>query len=411
MLQDKALDLLKSGSNIFLTGAAGTGKTYLLNQFIEYLKSKEIKYSVTASTGIAATHLNGVTIHSWSGIGVKSKITPQDLNNLKKNIKYNYQTTKVLIIDEVSMLHAHQLDLVDTIARHLLDDTKPFGGMQVVLCGDFCQLPPVTTDNKDIVFAYESNSWKNSNISVCYLQKQYRQNERDELLSILNSIRNNAVNETLKSKLHSLHKEYDIGHTTKLYTNNIDVDSINNYELEKLKSKSYTFDMVEHGEKFAIEGLKKRCLAKEVLELKVGALVIFIQNDRDRQYVNGTVGVVQGFTKSGAPIIKTRDNIIYVTRGEWGIEDADSREIACISQLPLCLAWAITVHKSQGMTLDAAEIDLRRAFCYGMGYVALSRVRDSSGLNLLGFNEKSLQIDPKMLEQDKIFKLLSDGLK
>jgi len=408
MTQEDVLDFLKSGNNVFLTGPAGTGKTYVLNQYIQYLKDNSISYAVTASTGIASTHLNGVTIHSWSGIGVNETMTEQDIDNLNKTIKYNYWETKVLIIDEISMLHAHQLDMVDTIARHLLDKDKPFGGLQIILCGDFCQLPPVSNDG-NAVFAYESKSWENSNIKVCYLQKQYRQDTNDYLIDVLNSIRENKITLRMKCKLNEFSESCLEEPITKLYTHNIDVDYINNKELAKIKGKTYKFHMKEYGDRLSVRSLKKRCLAKETLELKVGALVIFIQNDPDKRFVNGTLGTICDFTSGGTPIVKTRDNDeIYVTNTEWKVEDKDGKILARINQLPLCLAWAITVHKSQGMTLDAAEIDLRKSFCFGMGYVALSRVRDSSGLKLVGFNEKSLKIDPKVLEQDRIFKELSD---
>ena len=170
MLQEEALTLLKMGKNIFLTGEAGAGKTYLLNKYIKYLKENKIKVAVTASTGIAATHLHGVTIHSWSGIGVKESLTKQDLEKLAKDkrIKNRYQKTKVLIIDEISMLRQQQLDMVDAIARYILESDEPFGGIQIVLCGDFFQLPPVipasTAETKQ--FAYEAIAWEAGEFQV-----------------------------------------------------------------------------------------------------------------------------------------------------------------------------------------------------------------------------------------------------
>ena len=147
MRQYEALDLLKMGKNVFLTGEAGSGKTYLLNQYIHYLKTHKVEVAVTASTGIAATHLQGTTLHLWSGIGVKDHLTQKDLEKLRttERIKRHYKKTKVLIIDEISMLHPYQLDMVDVIARYILDCDDVFGGIQVVLCGDFFQLPPVSS--------------------------------------------------------------------------------------------------------------------------------------------------------------------------------------------------------------------------------------------------------------------------
>ena len=147
MKQAAALELMKLGRNIFLTGSPGSGKTYLLNQYIRYLKDHKVSVAMTASTGIAATHVQGVTIHAWSGIGIKESLNETDLQHLlkKKLIKKHYQETKTLIIDEISMLHPYQLDMIDSIARYLLKRDEPFGGLQVILCGDFFQLPPVSS--------------------------------------------------------------------------------------------------------------------------------------------------------------------------------------------------------------------------------------------------------------------------
>lgn len=157
MTQDEAMDLLKMGHNVFLTGPAGSGKTYLLNKYIEYLKEKEVSVGITASTGIAATHLNGMTIHSWSGIGIKDKLEKQDINDLKNRIylQIRFSLVKVLIIDEISMLHGYRLDMVDQVCRAFKTGSEPFGGLQVVMCGDFFQLPPVARDGEDDSFVYK----------------------------------------------------------------------------------------------------------------------------------------------------------------------------------------------------------------------------------------------------------------
>lgn len=411
MLQIDALNLLKIGKNIFLTGAAGSGKTYLLNQYIRYLKQHSVGVAITASTGIAATHLHGNTIHSWAGIGVKDSLTKMDLEKLAKNsrVKRNYKKTKVLIIDEVSMLHRHQLDMVDTIARFFLDREKPFGGMQIILCGDFFQLPPVATSIIEKQFAFEATSWKLADFHVCYLHEQHRQGQ-DPLLQVLNDIRTGTAGEHTKVPLRTRYKKEPQGATkpTKLYARNINVDAINNAELERLPGAEKIFKMAASGFPALVDALKKSCLAPSHLKLRIGAEVMFIKNDNFGQYVNGTRGVIIGFDQAdGWPLVKTFANTtLMVIPEEWNFEDHGIIQ-ATIKQVPLRLAWAITIHKSQGMTLDAAEIDLGDAFEPGMGYVALSRVRSLQGLKLMNLNEMALKVHPKILEQDQVFKLHS----
>lgn len=418
MKQDEALSLLKMGSNIFLTGAAGAGKTFLLNQYIHYLKDNNVDVAMTASTGIAATHLQGMTVHAWSGIGIKDALSKKDLEKLldDKRVKRNYKKTKVLIIDEISMLHAHQLDMVDTIARYILDNNQPFGGIQVVLCGDFFQLPPVSSASVDVEkhFVFESNVWKNQGFEVCYLEEQHRQSD-DPLLTILNDIRNGTAGEHTKIPLRTRYKKEPLGATkaTKLYSRNINVDKINEAELEKLTSPEKIFTMHTEGFGKLVEGLKKSCLAQETLKLKIGAEVIFIKNDQQTRYVNGTRGVVVGFEKSKEswPIVKAHDEKIIIANEEsWKYQD-NGYVRASITQIPLRLAWAITIHKSQGMTLDTAEIDLGDAFEPGMGYVALSRVRSLNGLKLMNLNEIALTVHPRVLSQDEILKTCSNKFK
>lgn len=411
MQQEEAFNLLKMGKNIFLTGAAGSGKTFLLNKYVNYLKRINVKVAVTASTGIAATHLQGSTIHSWSGIGVKEVLTGQDLEKLLKteHVKRNYKQTKVLIIDEVSMLHKHQLDMVDTVARYILGSDKPFGGMQVVLCGDFFQLPPVSSSlgREDKQFAFEAAAWKSTDFHTCYLQEQHRQ-RNDPLLSILDDIRSGTAGEHTKVPLRTRYKKEPQGATkaTKLYSRNINVDAINDRELANIDGEEKIFVMETRGYSGLVEALKKSCLAVEQLKLKIGAEVIFIKNDPLGEYVNGTRSVVVGFAENGPgwPVVKTYDErTITVFPEEWKYEENGMLR-AVISQVPLRLAWAITIHKSQGMTLDAAEIDLGDAFEPGMGYVALSRVRSLNGLKLMNLNEMALRVHPKILQYDRALK-------
>lgn len=410
MQQDEAFNLLKMGKNIFLTGAAGSGKTYLLNKYINYLKDNNIGVAITASTGIAATHLQGTTIHSWSGIGVRDNLTKKDLEKLltTNRIKRNYTKTKVLIIDEISMLHKHQLDMVDSIARYILDCDKAFGGMQVVLCGDFFQLPPVFSGPlvEEKRFAFEASTWEEGDFHVCYLHEQHRQGN-DPLLVVLNDIRSGTAGEHTKVPLRTRYKKEPQGATkaTRLYSRNINVDAINEHELANIDGQEKIFTMTTEGFSALVEGLKKSCLATEQLKLKIGAEVMFVKNDTAGRYVNGTRSIVLGFDKSeGWPIVKTYDNkTVIAYPEEWKYED-NGIVRATITQVPLRLAWAITIHKSQGMTLDAAEIDLGDAFEPGMGYVALSRVRSLNGLKLMNLNEMALKVHPKILQHDKIFK-------
>lgn len=415
MLQEEALDILKLGKNVFLTGAAGSGKTYVLNKYITYLKRHQVQTAVTASTGIAATHLQGMTIHSWSGIGVKDRLDEKELDKLSSNerIRKHYETTRVLIIDEISMLHPHQLEMVDGIAKNILKNDLPFGGMQVVLCGDFFQLPPVSSSAaSEKYFAFECAAWENSDFHVCYLHEQHRQGD-DPLLDILNDIRSGTAGEHTKVPLRTRYKKepQSAVKPTKLYSRNINVDTINESELLGITSEEKSFSMTTKGHSSLIEGLKKTCLAPEELHIKVGAEVMFIKNDPYGDYVNGTRGVVTGFAKTtqGWPIVKTCDGKnITAYPEEWKFED-NGKIRAIISQVPLRLAWAITIHKSQGMTLDAVEVDLGDTFEPGMGYVALSRVRRLDGLKLMNLNDMALRVHPKILQHDQTFKDNSDA--
>jgi hypothetical protein len=405
--QQEALDILKMGKNVFLTGPAGSGKTHVLNSYIQYLKSHAVDVAVTASTGIAATHLGGMTIHSWSGIGVRDVLTDRDIDEMMQRayLYKRFERTRVLIIDEVSMLHHFRLDLIEWICRQMKHNERPFGGMQVILSGDFFQLPPVTRGNVvESEFAYKADCWKDAKLTVCYISEQHRQKD-NVYLSILNKIRKNKVDvETLELLKSRLDKDPQSGkESTRLYTHNIDVDVVNKKYLDLLSTPKKDYHMTSKGARNLAETLKKNCLSPEVLELKKGARVMFTKNHAEGGYVNGTLGVVVDFNSFGDPIVETNNGMKFsVTPQSWKIEE-EGKVKAEISQRPLRLAWAITVHKSQGMSLDAMEVDLSKSFVRGMGYVALSRVRSLDGMKLLGFNDMSLEVDLEVLEMDQKF--------
>ncbi len=407
MKQKIALQILKDHNNVFLTGAAGAGKTFLLNKYIEYCHKNDIKVAVTASTGIAATHIGGRTIHSWSGIGIADSMEAKDITKLLKrpDFVHRFRSTDVLIIDEISMIHARQLDLINKILRTARGNWEPFGGMQVVLSGDFFQLPPIAKNrDEQVKFVYESQSWKEMNIKICYLSEQYRQDE-DTILQVLSDIRSGSVDENTTELLRDAFERTLEDHIepTKLFTHNANVDIINNKELQKIDGKEIGYTMISDGVEQVICALQNSCLAPQELLLKEGALVMFVRNNFEEGYVNGTTGTVIDFTDDELPVVETFDGeTITVYPEKWKIEE-EGKTLAEIEQLPLRLAWAITVHKSQGMTLDAAEIDLSRSFEYGMGYVALSRVRTLKNMKLLGINNVALQVNPEILKADKRF--------
>jgi hypothetical protein len=409
MTQDTALSILKLGHTTFLTGAAGAGKSHVIREYVAYLRKHGVRYAITASTGIASTHVGGVTIHSWSGIGVKDRLTLHDLDALeeKQSLYKRINDTHVLIIDEVSMLHANFIDMLDKVLKHVRRSKESFGGMQVVFTGDFFQLPPVVKNlqsegGENGVYAFTSDAWKEAKPVVCYLQEQFRQDD-GALLSILEAIRKGEVDdehyEHLKSRTG---KEGKV--SIKLYTHNENVDEVNRRAFDAIEGRARTFAMITRGKAHMVESLKKSILAEEELLLKVGAKVICIKNAQDKKYVNGSMGVVVDFSSDGSPVVDlVNGRRITVEADSWKIEE-DGKVLAEVVQLPLKLAWAITVHKSQGMTLDSAEIDLSRTFASGQGYVALSRLRSLDGLYLKGFNHQAFRIDDVVLEMDQIFR-------
>jgi len=423
MTQIQALDILKTGANVFLTGEPGSGKTHVVNEYVAYLRARQIEPAITASTGIAATHIGGLTIHSWSGIGIKKQLTRFDLEKIAKSgyVKKRVSHAKILIIDEISMLLPETLSMIDAVCKRIKGSLASFGGLQIVLVGDFFQLPPIMK-NEPVInaqtallekplarFIYDSSVWTAANLITCYLDEQYRQDD-PEFLGVLTAIRANRFE---AQHLSCLATRKVAGHQApawapKLFSHNLDVDRVNEEMLGKLAGEPEVFLMSSLGARPIVEALKKGCLSPEKLCLKVGATVMFTKNNLTDGFVNGTLGTVEKFDGlDGAPIVRTRRGLgIKVKSMDWIIEERE-KILAQITQLPLRLAWAITVHKSQGMSMDEAVMDLSGVFEFGQGYVALSRVRRLAGLYLLGWNAKTFLVHPDILAKDEIFRVCS----
>lgn len=423
MIQSQALSILKTGVNVFLTGEPGSGKTHTVNEYVAYLHDCGIEPAVTASTGIAATHIGGMTIHSWSGIGIKTKLDKEDLNKISSSqyIIKRVRKAKILIIEEVSMLNPETLSMVDAVCRKIKQTPEPFGGMQVILVGDFFQLPPVVNreaedsmqtmfiEKSTARFAYDSPVWMGANPIVCYLTEQYRQDDSD-FLNLLSAIRHNTFtgNHLRHIESRKIDRSEEPDNVPKLYSHNADVDRINDEILAKLPGEMQVFDMTSEGFDMLVNMLIKGCLSPETLTLKIGAAVMFTKNNPKAGFVNGTLGIVEGFNKTnGYPIVKIRNGRTIETGPmDWTIEE-NGKVRARITQLPLRLAWAITIHKSQGMSLDEAVMDLSAVFEFGQGYVALSRVRRLSGLYILGWNKRAFAVHPEILAKDESFRVAS----
>lgn len=406
MTQDRALDIIKTGANVFLTGEPGAGKTHVINQYTAWLRAAGIPVAITATTGIAATHIGGLTIHSWSAIGTRDTLSSRDLDTIlgKEYVVKRLKKAQVLIIDEISMLDGSILDMVNQVLQAARGNREAFGGLQVIFVGDFYQLPPVNRDNEPVRYAFTANAWQQAAPLICYLTEQYRHD--DELLSgLLRSIRSGDVEE---SHYTLLSEQQDIGYyiePTRLFTHNAAVDQLNLDQLKALSSKKKQYKMKSKGNKLLVDGLMRSCLSPQQLVIAEDAMVMCTKNNFEAGYANGTLGRVIGFdADSQMPRIETADGRkLTIAPATWSVMDG-GKTLAEIEQVPLRLAWAITVHKSQGMSLDAVEMDLSNAFVYGQGYVALSRVRTLLGLKVLGLNPNALQVDPTIIRHDEQFR-------
>lgn len=380
--QQAVLKLIKKGHNVLVTGSAGTGKSTLLRELSAQHKGQ---LPIVASTGIAAVNVQGTTIHSWAGLGMGEETAEQIVDRIKsRKVAFNrIKKATILALDEVSMIHGDLLELMEQVFRLVKGSQKPFGGIQMVMFGDFLQLPPVARD-KPQRFAFQSECWRNADVKTCLLTRVFRQS--DQVFSdALNHIRlgniPSDVHELLKSRLKVVDSSPEIEPVT-VFTHNADVDRLNNERLAKIKGKAHRWNARDTGQQSYVSNLQKHCLAPETLELKVGAQVMCLWNiEPEYGIANGSIGTVTDISsETGLPVVLfTNGEEMEISRREWQIK-IGGEVVASRIQIPLRLAWAITAHKSQGMTLDKIRVHLDKAFEYGQSYVALSRARTLDGL-------------------------------
>lgn len=389
--------------NILVTGPAGTGKSFLLKVLRQYFKAMMLRVGIVGSTGMAAVNVNGLTLHTWAGLGLGDgaldKMVFRILKAHNRRPFENIKNTNHLCIDEISMIPASLLEKVDHIFRRVRENNQPFGGMQVIAFGDFLQLPPVSTDHEHPEhFAFESPSWKAADFRVHVLTRVYRQ-ENVAFANALSEVRVGILTDNTRAILNECAKRTfpDDGiEPVILTTHNADADAMNFRRLAMIEAEQRGYMAADEGSERA-QKILERCLMPKELELKVGAQVMCVFNlDQERGIVNGTLGKVSGFFGKLAkiPVVHFANGIEMVMEPiEWKVFENDL-QIGCRTQIPLRLAWAITVHKSQGMTLDRVTCHLARSFDYGQAYVALSRARTKEGLHIASGGRASIKAHP-----------------
>ncbi|ESZ96563.1 hypothetical protein SBOR_3065 [Sclerotinia borealis F-4128] len=463
-VKDLVVDQAKS---VFFTGSAGTGKSVLMRSIIAALKKKYVRegdrVAVTASTGLAACNIGGVTLHSFGGIGLGKEDVPTLIKKIKKNnkAKLRWTRTKVLVVDEISMVDGDLFDKLEAIARGIRNNGRPFGGIQLVITGDFFQLPPVPDYNqksRGVKFAFDATTWGTAIHHTIGLTEVFRQKD-PVFANMLNEMRLGKVSQdTINAFVgmkRAINYEDDLT-ATELFPTRNEVENSNTFRLRSLHGKSYKYEAVDSGT-ITDEGMREKLLANMMapksVELKKGAQVMLIKN-MDDGLVNGSLGKVvafmseksfeiydsnpeilnekefsdaeeennrqsdlakfkqtnrelpsTGISSSGRlfPLVRfsipdgtVRD--LLVQPEEWKIELPNGEVQAQRSQLPLILAWALSIHKAQGQTLERVKIDLKKVFENGQAYVALSRATSQAGLEVQNFDPRKVMAHPRVAE-------------
>lgn len=416
--EQEILDAIHAGCNVFVTGSAGSGKTFLASAYAKKARDTIL----TATTGVAALNLGGETIHRVLGIGTASRDFEAGKiigkwNKIKKSsapwdkAKWDLiQSIDTIIIDEVSMLRRDQFELIDIVLSSVKDNPLPFGGVQMILVGDFFQLPPVVTHyelNKysDLVspYCFQSQLWGQAGFQSFNLDTNYRQGE-GEFLDALEKIRVGIVDDSIKEMMESrINANLGIGmEPVKLFSKKDTVNQENISCLKKLPGDKILSTADFDGKEYDIKILEKECPAESELFYGEGAQVMMLTNEPSGKWVNGTMGIIKNADpvriklSTGETVsLKTHkwERVVHKVMPNGTVSTAT---VATMEQFPFKLAYATTIHKSQGLTLDYIDIDLQNCFAPGQAYVALSRARTLEGLRLRGWDPKSVKVDEKV---------------
>lgn len=392
--QERALRAIKEGKNVFISGNAGSGKSFLINHLRKIIRNVHM----TASTGIAAVNVGGQTIHSWAGIGLGNIPANKIKFSLKR--KLIIIDAKILIIDEISMVSDVLLNLLNEVFKLIRRNNRPFGGLQIIVVGDFFQLPPVENG-----YCFLAESWQEADFMSVVLKTVFRQKD-DKFVKLLNHVRYNEMTdediEVLKERTNV--KCNDEIQPTIIVSLNDQANRINTEKLKEIESTSHFYKAKYRGmDPVKVDFLKRNCIAYDTLELKIGASVMMIKNSlSELGIINGSVGIVKDINVY--PIVLFENGVEVMIMPEvWSHEKYDDSlqkliVEASMEQVPLILAWSLTIHKCQGMTLKKLRCDLSRVFTYGQAYVALSRATTIEGLFIDDMDINKIRVNDMVKE-------------
>lgn len=397
--QKAAFASLQKTENIFLTGGAGSGKSFLVRHFLKGMSTKE--FPVLASTGMAAVLVGGRTFHSFFGLGILKGGVEETIENASRDrrVVKRLKSISGFIVDEISMLSGPTLRAAEVLCRRVRNSDLPWGGLRVIAVGDFAQLPPVErVVQGQRSWAFLDSVWDWSGFEVCFLKTQTRCRD-PEFMKILSLVRNgmvtNDVIDYLNSKQGKPSESFD---GTRLFPRRDEAEKFNLFRLDKINSPLHQFATVYSGSAKAIESLKKMSPLSEVLSIKEGALVMLRQNDPQGKWVNGSMGHVVKIGPEALTIELLNGRVIEIEKASFSLLDAEGQEVAAATGFPITLAWASTIHKAQGSTLDRMSVNLSRLWEPGQAYVALSRLTEGTHLFVESWEARSIRVDPSVVD-------------
>lgn len=402
--QARALEALQGSNNVFVTGGAGSGKSFLIRHYLQgpsFYGSAGKEFPVLASTGAAAVLVGGRTFHSFFGLGIMEGGVEATIEKASKNRQVMRRLKKIrgFIVDEISMLSGPTLRAAEVIARRARDSDLPWGGLRVVAVGDFAQLPPVERyQSTTRGWAFLDPVWEWTGFETHFLKTQTRCRDQ-EFMRILSLVRNGVVNADVKAYLDSKLAQPDATYQgTRLFPRRDATEKFNLQKLGELPSPVHNFETVYSGNERALAALKKYAPVPDVLSLKEGALVMLRQNDPQGRWVNGSTGHVSRIQPHLLQIRLLNGRLIELEKTTFSLMDAEGETIAAAVNFPLSLAWATTIHKSQGATLDRMMVNLANLWEPGQAYVALSRLTQGQDLFIERWDARSIKVDPKVVE-------------